>query len=236
MANLIYGRNTVKDALNNVKVDKVYLSQGFSDKSIISLCKEKRIPIVIKSNSELDKMVNGNHQGIVAESQRFEYSSLEEIIRLSKNEAHPLVLLLDEINDPGNFGAIIRSADAFSVAGIIIKKHNQVMVNSTVFKTSTGAINHVKIAQVSNLSQALETLKEHGFWSIATSGEAKTSYADLKYDFPVALIIGNEGDGISPLIIKRADFNVKIPMTGHVNSLNASVAAGIFISYIRSKQ
>ena len=94
----------------------------------------------------------------------------------------------------------------------------------------------MKIAQVTNLSQALETLKENGFWTIATSGEAKMSYTDLNYDFPVALVIGNEGDGVSPLVIKRSDYNVKIPMTGHVNSLNASVAAGIFISYIRSKQ
>ena len=153
-------------------------------------------------------------------------------IHLCKNDDKCIVLILDEINDPGNFGAIIRTCDAFGVKGIIIKKHNQVMVNATVSKTSTGAINHMKIAQVANLSQAIEKLKENGFWIVGTDGSANTRHNDLKYDFKTALIIGSEGHGVSPLILRRCDYVTKIEMVGHVNSLNASVACAIFLAQI----
>ena len=236
MKTYIFGKNTVRDALSSVEVFKVYLSTGFSDERFINDVKKARVPIERLDNNALSKMVKGNHQGIVAEVNRYEYSSLEEIIRVSKTMEHPIVLLLDGIKDPGNFGAILRSCDAFNVAGIIIKKHGQVMINSTVAKTSTGAINHVKVALVANLSNALDSLQKEGFWSVATDGYAKQDYDQVNYNFPVALVIGSEGEGVSPLVLKRCDFKVSIPMFGHVNSLNASVATGIFLAHIRHDQ
>lgn len=236
MKEYIYGRNTCKDALYSRKVEKAYISSSFSDRRFIDDIKKEKINIQFVTNDLLSSLVKGNHQGVVFEVERFEYSSLEEIIHLCKNDSSCCVLILDEINDPGNFGAIIRSVDAFGVKGIIIKKHNQVMVNSTVSKTSTGAINHVKIAQVANLSQAIERLKENGFWIVGTDGQADTTYQNLKYDFKTALVIGSEGYGMSKLLLKRCDYIVKINMCGHVNSLNASVAAGIILSHINYAQ
>ena len=234
--NYIYGRNTVIDALKNIKVYHVYLLNGFNDKYIFSLLNEKNINYSFVDISKLRTLSNNNnHQGIVAEVEKFNYCSIDDIISYSKTIINPVVLILDGINDPMNFGAIIRSADAFNVAGIIIKKHNQVGVTPVVSKASTGAINHARIAQVSNLSQALDKLHKSGFWSVASDGSAKTNYEELKYDFPCALVIGSEGNGISNLVLSRCDYVVKIKMFGHVNSLNASVATGILLSYITLK-
>lgn len=235
MATLIYGRNTVREALVSSKPKNIYVSTSFSDKKLLLMIQKEGITIKVVSNQALDAMVNGNHQGIVAEIERFEYSSLDDIVRESKKVTRPIILLLDGINDPGNMGAILRSCDAFNVSGVIVKKHGQVMLNATVAKTSTGAINYVKVAIVTNLSQAIERLKKENFWIVSSDGGAETNYQDLKYDFPVALIIGSEGEGISPLLLKRSDFIIKIPMKGHVNSLNASVATGILLSYINIK-
>lgn len=236
MKEYIYGRNTCKDALSSREINKIYISTSFSDKLFIDQIKKTGIEYLFVSNDYLSSLVKGNHQGIVFEAKRFEYSSLDEIIHLTKNDKQCIVLILDEINDPGNFGAIIRSADAFGVKGIIVKKHNQVLVNSTVSKTSTGAINHVKIAQVANLSQAIEKLKSNGFWIVGTDGSADAYHNSLKYDFKTALIIGSEGHGVSQLILRRCDYVVKINMVGHVNSLNASVATGIMLSTISAYQ
>lgn len=236
MKEYIYGRNTCKDALSSREINKIYISTSFSDKLFIDQIKKTGIEYLFVSNDYLSSLVKGNHQGIVFEAKRFEYSSLDEIIHLTKNDKQCIVLILDEINDPGNFGAIIRSADAFGVKGIIVKKHNQVLVNSTVSKTSTGAINHVKIAQVANLSQAVEKLKSNGFWIVGTDGSADAYHNSLKYDFKTALIIGSEGHGVSQLILRRCDYVVKINMVGHVNSLNASVATGIMLSTISAYQ
>lgn len=177
----------------------------------------------------------GNHQGVVLEVKPFEYSDLTSIINISKKKEHPLVLILDEIEDPHNFGAIIRSADAFGVDGIVIKKQNQVPVTMTVSKVSTGAIEFVRIAQVANLSVAIEKLKENGYWIYSADGSGNDDYQNIKYDGPVALVVGSEGRGISRLVLKNSDFIIKIPMSGHVNSLNVSVATGILLSRIRNK-
>ena len=236
MKEYIYGRNTCKDALITREIKKAYFSSTFSDKKFIDECKRNNVDVSCVTNEFLSSLVKGNHQGVIFEVDRFEYSSLDEIIHLTKNDSKCIVLILDEINDPGNFGAIIRSVDAFGVKGIIIKKHNQVLVNPTVAKTSTGAINHVKIAQVANLSQAMEKLKENGFWIVGTDGMANVYHDTLKYDFKTAVIIGSEGHGVSPLLLRRCDHVVKIKMVGHVNSLNASVATGIMLSTILDKQ
>ncbi len=231
--NIIFGRNPVKEALRADKVLKVYISNGFSDKEINPLLQDKKPYIKVVSNGELDAKCNGVHQGIMAEVKPYEYLDFNELIRRSRKEKLPLIILLDGINDPHNLGAILRSADVFGATGIVIPKHNSVSLNATVAKTSAGAINFVPVSQVSSLNQAIEKLKDNGFWVVSTDGAAQINYGDLKYDFPVALVIGSEGQGVSRLIVKNSDYVVKIPQFGHVNSLNASVAAGILLAKIR---
>lgn len=231
---LIYGKNPVREALANNRLRVVYVSEGFTDSAFLELLKKSKVQIVRKTGGELNFMVDGVHQGLVAEVKPYEYSSLEEIIHIGKNKKNPVIVMLDGINDPHNLGAIIRSCDVFGVSGIIVKKVNQVSLNSTVAKTSAGAINYVKVAQVANLNNAIQVLKDNGYWIVSTDGSGTCNYQDLKYDFPVVVVIGSEGNGVSPLVLKNSDYIVKIPMFGHVNSLNASVATAILLSRIKS--
>ena len=234
--NLVYGRLPALNALSTDKVKKVYLQKNFSDDKIFEAIKKAKLSPEFVDSSFLDKVSHsGNHQGIVVEVVPHEYCSLAEILESSKKKVQPLILILDGVEDPQNFGAIIRTADAFSVDGIIIKSRNQVPLNYTVAKVSTGAIEYVKVAEVSNLNSTLQTLKDNGFWIYAADGSAKESYEKQNYNGAVALIVGSEGNGISPLVMKNSDFIIKIPMTGHVNSLNVSVSTGILLSRIRNK-
>lgn len=160
--NLIYGRLPALNSLSQNKATKAYVQKGFSDGRILSLIKEKKVPLEYVEIEKLNILSNrGNHQGVVLEIKPFEYSDVNSIINISKKKEHPLILILDEIEDPHNFGAIIRSCDAFGVDGIIIKSRNQVPINMTVSKVSTGAIDYVRVAQVSNLSNVINKLKEN---------------------------------------------------------------------------
>lgn len=236
MTNYVYGRLPSLNSLSNDKAKKAYVHKGFSDSRLLNLLKEKKVPFQFVELDVLNNLShNGNHQGVVLETKPFEYSDLNSIITFSKKQKHPLILILDAIEDPHNFGAIIRSADAFGVDGIIIKNRNQAPINMTVSKVSTGAIDYVKIAQVSNLTTALNKLKENGYWIYAADGSGKDEYQKINYDGPVALVVGSEGNGISRLVLDNSDFIIKIPMSGHVNSLNVSVATGILLSRIRNK-
>ena len=236
MAKYIYGKNPVVNSLLEKKVNIVYLKEGFSDAKILSIIQSNRTNVRYVSDRELTRLVSSeNHQGIVAEVHEFFYASLDEIIHRANKSESPLILILDEITDPHNFGAIIRSADAFKVDGIIIKDRNQVEVNSTVYKVSTGAIEHVKIAKVSNLSNAIKELKQNGLWFYSAAGEAADDYNKQNYSGKNVIIVGNEGKGISKLVRENSDFIIKIPMMGKVNSLNVSVATGILLSRIRNK-
>lgn len=233
--NLIYGRNPAKEALKSERTLRVYLSSSFSDKEILNLINEHHVPKFIKNNNELTSLAQGGvHQGIVLEVKPYSYMSLDNLIHISKKETRPIIVMLDGITDTHNLGAILRSADIFGVSGVIIGKHHQVPLNATVAKTSAGAINYVPIAMVNNLNQAIATLKDNGFWVVSSDGSGTTSYLDLTYDFPIVLVIGSEGEGVSSLVLKNSDYIVKIPMYGKVNSLNASVAAGILLAKIKS--
>lgn len=232
-SNLIFGRNPVKEALRANRAVKVFVVNNFSDKEINLLLQEKKPYIKVVSASELDSRCHGVHQGIMAEIKPYEYLDLEEIIRRSRKVEVPIIVILDGINDTHNLGAILRSCDVFNVTGVIIPKHNQVPLNATVAKSSAGAINFVPVAQVSSINQTIQKLKDNGFWIVSTDGNAKLDYNQITYDFPVALVIGSEGKGVSPLIVKNSDYVVKIPQYGHVNSLNASVATGILLARIR---
>lgn len=234
---LIYGRNPVREALNAGTLLNVILSENFSDLNLIEELKEKGIPFVYKKNNDLKGICHSeDHQGIIGYTKPYQYSSLQEIIKSSKTKEHPLILMLDGINDPHNFGAIIRSGEGFNVDGIIVKKANQIGVNGTVMKISAGALNYVKVCQVSNLTNAIKTLKDNGYWIVSSSGQATLNYDNLDYNVPIVLVIGSEGFGVSHLVLSNSDYVIKIPMLGHVNSLNASVATGILLSEIRSLQ
>ena len=231
--NFIYGKNPVIEAINAKKAIRVFLVSNFSDQKILSLIKNNKVPVNYIAPNEMDKMANnGVHQGIGAELKPYQTVSLEEIIYKAKKKDKKIIVMLDGIEDPHNLGAILRSADVFEASGIILPKHNSVSLNATVAKTSAGAINYVPVAIVNNLNQAIATLKQEGYWIVSTDGSATISYSSIKYDFPVVVVIGSEGKGVSSLVLKNSDYIVKIPQFGHVNSLNASVAAGILLAEV----
>ena len=230
--NLIYGKNPVIEAIRAKKAIKVFVVNNFNDQKILSLIKDSHLNVVNISSLEMDKMCDGVHQGVAAELKPYQTVSLEEIIIKAKKKEKKIIVMLDNISDPHNLGAIMRSADVFEASGIIIPKHNSVTLNATVAKTSAGAINYVPVAVVNNLNQAIKTLKDEGYWVVSTDGSAELSYSSIKYDFPVVIVIGSEGKGVSPLVLKNSDYIVKIPQYGHVNSLNASVAAGILLAEV----
>ena len=230
--NLIYGKNPVIEAIRSKKVIKVFVVNNFNDQKINSLIKENHLAVSYISPNEMDKMCDGVHQGIAAELKAYQTVALEEIIIKAKKKERKIIVMLDNISDPHNLGASLRSADVFEASGVILPKHNSVTLNATVAKTSAGAINYVPVAVVNNLNQAIKILKEEGYWIVATDGSAEISYSSLKYDFPVVVVIGSEGKGVSPLVLKNSDYIVKIPQFGHVNSLNASVAAGILLAEV----
>ena len=231
--NLIYGKNPVIEAINAKKALKVFLAANFNDQKILALIKNNKVAVQTVSPNEMEKMANGGvHQGIAAELKPYQTVSLQEIVARAKKKEKKIIVMLDGIEDPHNLGAILRSADVFEASGIVLPKHNSVSLNATVAKTSAGAINYVPVAVVNNLNQAIKELKEEGYWVVATDGSATISYSSLKYDFPVVIVIGSEGKGVSSLVLKNSDYIVKIPQFGHVNSLNASVAAGILLAEV----
>lgn len=221
---IVFGKNVAKEVIaNKVKINKVFLTKTFDDRGILDFLEKNNIRRVIIDKKEMDLKYNGNHQGIVLDIEDFKYTNIDEV--LDKD----FVLLLDHLEDPHNFGAIIRTAEAAGVDAIIIPKNRSVEVNSTVMKVSAGALNNSTIVEVSNLVNTIEKLKKHGFWVYGTDMTNSEVYTDVKYDSKVALVIGAEGPGISKLVREKYDFVVNIPMVGKINSLNASVAAGIII-------
>ncbi|AIS53209.1 RNA methyltransferase, TrmH family, group 3 [Thermoanaerobacter kivui] len=239
--NIIFGRNPVIEAIRGGReIEKIYVSKtaGGNISKIINLAKENGIVVSTTDNETLDKLSNfQNHQGVVALCALYKYFDVEDLLEYAEQKGEkPFLVILDGITDPHNLGAIIRSAEAFGVHGIIIPKRRAVGVNATVVKTSAGAVEYVKIAKVSNINKTIKKLKEKGLWIVGTEANAEKSFGDLDYDIPLALVIGSEGEGISKLILQNCDFVVKIPMWGHINSLNASVAASLMIYQIVSKR
>lgn len=227
----IYGRNPVIEAINSGKtINKVYIQKGNKDLIKYSkLARENGIVVVETEKNKLDELSeNGNNQGIVANVTDFEYSDIDEIVEYakSKNE-QPFILILDCIEDPHNLGAIIRIAECSGVHGIVIPKRNAVPVNGTVEKVSAGAVEHVKIARVTNLVETIKRLKDCGLWFYALDMDGDKTIYDTKFEGAIGLIIGGEGHGIGRLVKENSDFVVNIPMYGKINSLNASVATGI---------
>ena len=230
----IYGKNVVYEKLKSDDlVKEAFVFKKFSDQEIIDLLKMKKIDIKWVDKYQLDKMVNGLHQGIILNVLDFETVSLDNI--LNNDSRYPLIVMLDHLEDPHNFGAIIRSCEALGVDGIIIPNDRSVDINGTVIKTSAGAIQYMKIAKVNNLVNTIKVLKDKGYWIIGTDMNG-TSYNDMKYDMPICLVIGNEGKGMSRLVKESCDYVVSIDMVGKTNSLNASVATGIMIAKIQNSR
>lgn len=237
MRSYVYGINAVRESLKSGRVLKVYRSPRLQEHSLAGEVVRQKLPCEIVDDRQLFKLAgNQHHQGIVAEVTPLSYASFPDLLSKAKSRPHPLILLLDGLKDPHNLGAILRSCDAFGVDGVILKKKNEVPLNETVARVSTGAINYVDVVAVANLTQAIRELKKQGFWVVSTDGSAQSSIYDLSYDVPTALVVGSEGEGISRLVLDNSDYVVKIPMMGHVNSLNASVSCGIALAAIRYKQ
>ena len=221
----VYGRNVFKELQSNPEqIKKVYLSKNNDDETF-NFIKDHKIFYEIMDNGRLYKLVNGRHQGIVMEINDFEYKELNDLYQYDS------LIVLDHLNDPHNFGAIIRTCEALGVKGIIIPKNRSVSVNDTVIKVSAGAINYVDICMVNNLVQTINKLKEKNYFIYGTDMEGKTYY-DVSYAPKKVIVVGNEGEGISRLVSECCDEMIKIPMTGKINSLNASVATAIVISEI----
>ena len=223
---LVMGRNVAIDLLKkNKKVRKVIIQEGFDDKNIISLIEKNNLVVETKSKREIDNLCPGVNQGIILDIPDYKYMELNDFL----NTEDDFVVLLDHLEDPHNLGAIIRTCEAAGVKNIILPRDRQVQVNATVMKTSVGTLDNVNLVSVSNLVNAIERLKDAGYWIVGTALENSVDYREIDYSGKIALVIGNEGKGISELVAKKCDFLAKIPMYGETNSLNASVAAGIMI-------
>lgn len=237
MSIIIYGKNAVREAVASGYATGLKVVKRFEQDMIVQQAKAKKIPVELVEEPELTRIAkNPSHQGFLAICKGWKNYTIEELIESSKRSAYPLLLILDGIEDPHNLGAILRSCDAFGIDGIIMKKRNEVPLNSTVAKVSTGAICYEKVASVPNLSQAIRKLKDNGFWVVTSDGSGTTNYDEIDYKCPIALVVGSEGFGVSRLIVRDSDFVAKIPMVGHVNSLNASVATAVFLAQISSSR
>ena len=221
----VFGKNVAEEVIKkNEKIKKAYIYKDFNDKNLISALQKLKISIVYCEKYELDKLANGNHQGIILSIPDYEYCDPSEMVSADDS----LIVILDHIEDPHNLGAIIRTCEAAGVNGIIIPKDRSVLVNSTVMKVSAGALENVKIACVTNLNNTIKYLKDNGFWIVGTDMKG-TSYDKIDYSGKMAIIIGNEGKGMGKLVRESCDFIASIDMHGTINSLNASVATGIVV-------
>ena len=232
--NIIFGRNPVLEAIRSGReIDRLYIAHGVTSGSIseiIAKCSARGILIKEISSQKLDYYCNGgNHQGVALMIASHEYSTVEEILEFAKtrNES-PFIIICDEIEDPHNLGAIIRTAESCGVHGIIIPKRRSASLNATVAKTSAGALEYMRVARVTNIANTIDLLKKEGVWIFGADMDGK-DYKKFDYSVPLALIIGNEGKGIGTLTRKKCDEIISLPMRGKINSLNASVAAGILM-------
>jgi len=235
MTDKIEGRNSVTEALKSGRsIDKLYVKKGEHHGSIIpiiSLAKKKGITIVETDEKKLSQMSEtGAHQGVIALCAVKDYATVDDILALSEKKGEPpFIIILDRINDPRNLGSVIRTANCAGAHGIIISKHDSVGLTAVCAKAAAGALEHVPVARVSNLSKTIDELKKKNIWITGADASGETELYDADLKGAVAVVIGSEGEGISRLVLEKCDFKVKIPMKGNINSLNASVAAALFM-------
>ncbi|MDO3412986.1 23S rRNA (guanosine(2251)-2'-O)-methyltransferase RlmB [Saccharibacillus sp. CPCC 101409] len=231
---LIAGKHSVTEALKAGRsINKIWVAEGAQQKQmqpILAEAKKRGVVVQSADKRKLDTLVPGiQHQGVVAQAAPYIYAEVEDLLAAAAaKDEDPFLLILDEIEDPHNLGSILRTADCTGVHGVIIPKRRSAQVNATVSKTSAGAAEYVPVARVSNLAQTIEKLKEAGVWIAGTDVRAEEEiYEASVFKGPLALVIGNEGEGMGRLVREKCDVLVKLPMQGRINSLNASVAAGV---------
>lgn len=239
MNEFIYGRNASIEAIkNNKNIVNVFLSESSltNNKDIISMLESRSIKYEVKKKEFLNK-INPNNQGVAIEILKYDYATIDKVISNSTDGLTPVIVMLDGLEDVHNLGAICRTVEIIRGNGIIIPKNRSVGVNATVAKVSTGAIERVPIAQVTNLTQTLKELKKNGWWIVGAEAlDNSQNLYDMKFDMKTCLVIGSEGKGISRLVREECDFLVKIPMWGEINSLNASVSSAIILYEIRRQR
>ncbi len=234
MSIIITGKNTVTEAIKvGRKIHELYVLRG-SNKDVVLLARKNNLKIKELDKQEVQKLLPSNNQGIGALIDDYKYKTLDQVI--DSNKENKVFVMLDSLEDPHNLGAILRSADAFGVDAIIIAKNRSVKLNATVAKVSTGAIEHVDVVEVTNLTNTIKSLKDKGFWVVGTDANTDQTIHDINVDTNLVIVIGSEGKGISRLVKENCDYVVKIPMIGHVNSLNASVSAALVIYEVFHKK
>lgn len=237
----IAGRNPVMEALRSGRgINKIWVQEGAQKGAIgpiLAKAKEAGIPVQTVPKKKIEQVVPDNHQGVVASVAAYEYAEIDDLFAKAEASGQPpFFLLLDELEDPHNLGSIMRTADAVGAHGIIIPKRRSVALTATAAKASTGAIEYVPVARVTNLARTMEELKERGVWIAGTDATGADDYRRFDGTMPLCLVIGSEGRGISRLVKEKCDFLVKLPMVGHVTSLNASVAASLLMYEVFRKR
>ncbi len=231
---IIYGRHPVMEALKRQIVKRVYFYDGIEQKSFLfelrRVCDEKGIHLsAVDSEYLTSRLGRSNHQGVLAEVDRFEYTDFNSLVQLVKARESAYILVLAHLEDPGNLGAILRSAAAFGISGVIIPKKRSASVNATVAKTSAGTLGLVPVTLVPSLRNAVNELKENDFWTIGSDSNAHTEISDFEFPKRSVIIIGGESKGVPPLLLKECDYTIRIKITGDVESLNVSAASAILL-------
>lgn len=238
---LLGGKNPVVEALRSGReLNKIWIAEGINKKSvgeILSLAQKAKVIVQYVPKKKLDNLLESNHQGVVASVAAYRYAELDEVFELTaKRQEDPLLLILDELEDPHNLGSILRTADAAGVHGVIIPRRRSVGLTAVVAKASTGAIEYVPVVRVNNLSQTVTQLKERGVWIAGTDALGSADYRTMDATLPLAIIIGSEGKGMSRILKENCDFLYHLPMLGQVTSLNASVAASLLMYEVLRKR
>ncbi len=238
---IIGGKNPVLEALRADRdVNKIWIAEGVQKKGIaelLQLAKENGVLVQFVPKKKIDGLTDSNHQGIAAAVAAYNYAELDDLFEAAASRAEdPLFLILDELEDPHNLGSIMRTADAIGVHGLIIPRRRAVGLTAVVAKASTGAIEHVPVVRVNNLSQTVDELKKRGLWIAGTDAKESADYRTMDAKLPLAVIIGSEGKGMSRILRDKCDFLYQLPMVGHVTSLNASVAASLLMYEVYRKR
>lgn len=234
MSQYIYGRNVIVSRIKEAKdIDEIYIQDTIKDRNILDLVTKNNIKTFYCKKSKLDKLAgNEFHQGVVAKVHTYDYYDFEKLIDDLQTKDDALLVMLDGIEDPHNLGAILRSCEAIGVDGVVVPKHGSCSLNSTVAKTSTGAIELVKVSEVVNLNSAINRLKDAGYWIVGAEANNSLDYREIDYNSKIVLVVGSEGKGISRLVSENCDYKVRLPMRGKVNSLNVSVACAVLLYQI----
>lgn len=238
---IIVGKNAVMEALQSGRpVNKILISERLNQQTVQALkkaMKKSTIPLESAPMNVLNRLTKERHQGIVAYVEGYKYYHLDDLFqRAEKRNEEPFFIILDELEDPHNLGSVLRTADATGAHGVIIPKHRAVGLTATVARVSVGAIEHIPVARVTNIARTIEELKERHVWVVGTDEAGTEDYRELDGNIPIALVIGNEGKGITRIVKEKCDWTVRLPMAGKVSSLNASVACGLLLYEVYRKR